>query len=179
MFKINDIIEFFGTLSDSTSMYVTNIEVKPIKVKGNLYVTGFKRCGLGEVEVHIKEMNEINIPTNTTTLKVHSLPNNDIWMPTAMLSDETLSLAFNHIKKRFYSLKSYEVANLKYRLKTANKSDYIMIEEAIVFEDKTQACREAIQRRKYCETFKCNFFHFGEKTETKKLTDLEFAEAAL
>ena len=176
--KITEIIDFFAYISEVTNMYISGIEVKPMKVKGDLYATGFKRKGLGVVEVHLKELKTIN--KELQLLK--NEPEGEIWIQADMLEPTTLKGIFNDVRNHFYALKEYDVADLRYRLKTPNNSDYILLEEAVVYDNKTQACREVIQKRKIYDQVKSRFYHFGNGNNTElinKITDLEFAEAEM
>lgn len=182
--KVTDIIDFFAYLSEITDMYITAIEVKPMRIKENLYATGFRRKSLGVVEVHLKEIHKLQLNSNgfTVDLPLRQDADNELWVSAEMLSELVLRGIFNDIRNHFYAIKSFDVAVLNYRLKTENKSDYILQEEAIIYENKTQACRETIQKRKRCEQFKSKFHHFGNGDNgelMKKLTDLEFAEAEM
>lgn len=182
--KTTDIIDFFAYISELTDMYITAIEVKPMRIKENLYATGFRRKGLGVVEVHLKEIHKLQINSNgfTVDLPLKQDADGELWISAEMLSELVLRGIFNDIRNHFYAMKSFDVAELRYRLKTENKSDYIFHEETIVYESKTQACRETILKRKHCEQFKSKFHHFGNGNNAevvKKVTDLEFAEAEM
>lgn len=182
MSKINEIIDFFGYMSDLTEHYITSIEVRPIRIKENLYVTGLRRRGLGIVEVHLKDIKKVQLALDGYEMEypLKQEPDGDLWIEADMLANTTLTTLFNYVKNKFLSLKEFTVAELMYRLKTRSSSDYVMKEEVTVYEDKRLACREVITKRRGCESFKSKFHHFGGTAQQeKKINDLEFAESEL
>ena len=42
---IQQIMSFFNNASDLTTDYVDRVELNPIRLYGNIYITGFKREG--------------------------------------------------------------------------------------------------------------------------------------
>lgn len=182
MFKVKEIIDFFVYLSEVVDKYVTAIEVKPVRIKEDLYITGFKRKGLGLVEAHLKEIKSVALKSNdySIDLPLKGDPEHEMWVDCEVLNETTLRMAYNDIKAHYFTLKSFDVAELKYRLKTPNSSDYIMCEEVIIYDNKTQACKDTILKRKHNDGFSVKFHHFGETLPvTKKVTDLEFAESEI
>lgn len=180
--KTIEIIDFFAYMSEVTDMYITAIEVKPMRIKENLYATGFRRRNFGVVEVHLKEIQKLQLDTDGFKVDLPLKTDGELWFPVDMLTDTIFREIFNDIRNYFYAMKSFDVAELTYRIKTPNKSDYLYAEEHILYESKTQACREIMQKRKLYSQFKSKFHHFGNGDNTeliKKVTDLEFAEAEM
>lgn len=183
-FNFAEIIDFFKLVDEMTNTYITCVELKPMKVKDDIYITGFKRKGIGEIYVHLKEIKQINIKAEgySMALPLREDADAEMWVKGDILSDDTIRGAFNDIRNHFFQLKSFVIANLSYRHKTNSTSDYVMTEESIIYENKTQACKETIKKRKKYTMFKTKFINWGDgdsTSDTSSMTDEEFAAAAM
>lgn len=177
---ITEIIDFLAEISEMTTMYVTEIETKPMRVAGDVYATGLRRSGLGIVEVHLKRLQKTNVKAGEYNMDIFQKePEGEIWIYATFLDSIVLRGIFNDIRTHFNSIKSFEVARLNYRLKTDNNSDYIMKEDIIVYDNKGHMCKEVLKRKKLSDMFKSKFQHFDKDSANKIVTDLEFAEAAM
>ena len=63
---IQQIMTFFNNACDLTADYVDRVEINPIRLYGNIYITGFKRGFTygSTVEAHIKELRRIQVKTD-------------------------------------------------------------------------------------------------------------------
>ena len=72
MAENNDIglVEFFKYLNQITDMFVTGIEVAPIRIKKDMYITGFRRIGISFIEAHVKHIKQLMIKTNEFSMEM-------------------------------------------------------------------------------------------------------------
>lgn len=181
------IVDYFNYLGEITHLFITGIEVKPISIKKDMYITGFRRIGLTFIEAHVQHIKRIILKTTDYTMEMplKSEAEEEIWMDIELLSKDIVKSTFNHLKNYVSKLNGFEILTMEYRDKTDNDSDYVTHEENVIFDDKKVACKTAIQKRKTTSSIKTKFTHYGNNTNnmiqigTHKLTDEEFAETAL
>lgn len=175
-----DIIQFFSFLSKQTNQFITAIELEPIKIKENMYISGFKRNSLIYIQAHVQSIETYTIKNNDFSMEIKrkTEPKEEIWMDIELLSQDVVNVALNAIKQQFRQLTSYDVLKMEYREKTTHDTDYIIKEEIIIFTNKQQACKTAIKKRKECTQIRTKFMHYGlpQTTTVKTVTDEEFAE---
>ena len=179
------IVEFFKYLNQITDLFVTSIEVKPIRIKRDMYITGFRRIGLTFIEAHVKHIKQLMVKTNdyTMELPLKMTPEAEMWIDVELLSPSTIREAFNELRNHFFTLKGFEILQLQYKLKS-EPDNLCSQEEVIIYDNKRVACKETIAKRKLCTLFKSHFSNFGENTidgnkqYKKTLTDEEIAEMA-
>jgi len=180
------IVDYFNYLGEITNLFITGIEVKPISIKKDMYITGFRRIGLTFIEAHVQHIKRNIFKTTDYTMEMplKSEAEEEIWMDIELLSKDIVKSTFNHLKNYVTKLDSFEILTMEYRDIT-NNSDYITHEENVIFDDKKVACKTAIKKRKTTTNMKTKFTHYGNNTNnmiqigTHKLTDEEFAETAL
>lgn len=179
------IVEFFKYLNQLTDMFVTGIEVAPIRIKKDTYITGFRRIGISFIEVHVKHIKRLMIASNeySVELPLKDTAEAEMWIDEELLAPSVIRSAFNDLRNYFFKLKGFEIAQIQYKLKS-EPDNLCSQEEVIIYDNKRIACRETIAKRKLCTTFKSHFSHFGGKVEDgkpqyqKALTDEEIAEMA-
>ena len=183
----NDIglVEFFKYLNQITDMFVTSIEVAPIRIKKDMYITGFRRIGLSFIEAHVKHIKQLMVKTNEFSMEMplKETPEEEMWIDTDLLAPGIVRGAFNDLRNYFFKLKGFEIAQIQYKLKS-EPDNLCSREDVIIYDNKRVAARETIAKRKLCTQFKSHFSHFGGKVEDgkpqyqKALTDEEIAEMA-
>lgn len=181
----NDIglVEFFKYLNQVTDMFVTGIEVSPIRIKKDMYITGFRRIGISFIEAHVKHIKQLMIKTNEYSMEMplKDTPEEEMWIDTDLLALEVVRGAFNDLRNHFFQLKGFEIAQIQYKLKS-EPDNLCSREEVIIYDNKRVAARETIAKRKLCTLFKSHFIHWGGNVEEKQpqhvLTDEEIAEMA-
>jgi hypothetical protein len=183
----NDIglVEFFKYLNQVTDMFVTCIEVAPIRIKKDMYITGFRRIGLSFIEAHVKHIKQLMIKTNEFSMEMplKETAEEEMWIDTDLLAPGIVRGAFNDLRNYFFQLKGFEIAQIQYKLKS-EPDNLCSQEEVIIYDNKRIACKETIAKRKLCTLFKSHFSNFGEnaidgnKQYKKALTDEEIAEMA-
>lgn len=181
-----EINEFFRYLNELLDKFVTSIEVKPIRIKKDMYITGFRKNGITQFEAHVKHIKQFLIKTDDYTMEMplKSTPEAEIWIDVELLSPQTVREAFNDLRNYFFTLKGFVIAELNFKLK--NETDnYSLHDETIIYDSKRTACREIIAKKKFCSVFKSNFINWGKLNgvENKKkqyaISDEEFADMAL
>lgn len=175
------IVDYFNYLGETTNQFITGIEVKPISIKKDMYITGFRRIGLTFIEAHVQHIKRLMVRTNDYMMEIplKSDPEEEMWMDIELLSKDVVKSTFNHLKNYVSKLNGFEILTMEYRDKTFNDADYVTHEETIIFDDKRTACKTAIKKRKDVTSIKTKFTRYGGQVETHKLTDEEFAEAAM
>ena len=179
------LVEFFKYLNQVTDMFVTGIEVAPIRIKKDMYITGFRRIGLSFIEAHVKHIKQLMIKTNEFSMEMplNETAEEEMWIDTDLLAPGIIRGAFNDLRNYFFQLKGFEIAQIQYKLKS-EPDNLCSQEEVIIYDNKRVAARETIAKRKLCSLFKSHFSHFGGKVEDgkpqyqKALTDEEIAEMA-
>lgn len=187
MTENNDIglVEFFKYLNQVTNMFVTGIEVTPIRIKKDMYITGFRRTCISLIEAHVKHIKQLMIKTNEFSMEMplKETAEEEMWIDTSLLAPEVVRGAFNDLRNYFFQLKGFEITQIQYKLKS-EPDNLCSREEVIIYDNKRVAVRETIAKRKLCSLFKPHFSHFGEEVKDgkpqyqKALTDEEIAEMA-
>ena len=179
------LVEFFKYLNQITDMFVTGIEVAPIRIKKDMYITGFRRIGVLFIEAHVKRIKQLMVKTNEYSMEMplKETPESEMWIDTDLLSQETIRNAFNDLRNHFFKLKGFVIVQTNYKLKS-EPDNLCSQEDVIIYDNKRAACKETIAKRKLCTLFRSDFTNFGENTidgnkqYKKALTDEEIAEMA-
>lgn len=181
-----EINEFFRYLNELLDKFVTGIEVKPIRIKKDMYITGFRRDGITQFEAHVKHIKQLLIKTDDYTMEMplKSTPEAEMWIDVELLSPQTVREAFNDLRNYFFTLKGFVIAELNFRLK--NETDnYSLHDETIIYDAKGTAAKETIAKRKFCSVFKSSFTNWGKlngvenKEKQPIISDEEFADMPL
>ena len=178
----HQILGFFNNVADLTCDYVDRIELNPIRLYGNFYVTGFKRnfYYATSMEVHVKELRKLKINTNAASTDDEDgyyfmEPDNDLWLPITMLSEKLMQNALNTFMDNFDKVRDFHVLDVTYKEKGDDKQHM----ETILYQNKRTACKDAIKFRKENEQCSTKFHTFtNENCKEHKLTDFEILTAA-
>ena len=158
------------------------VEMNPEEMGYRLYLTGFK-IEDAQPMMHVKHIKDIEVTSAITNKKEKVLltPDMDIWVNGTTLDAEMLMQGMDALYKQVREAKKLELLELIYN-KTV-KGEYKTVTDATLYADKKQACKDAIAFRK---TTPCKFKFTsvgrdinGQLLLEHKMTDLEFAEAAL
>ena len=181
-----DINDFFKYLNGLLDKFVTGIEVKPIRIKKDMYITGFRKNGITQFEAHVKHIKQLLIKTDGYTMEMplKDTPEAEMWIDIELLSPQTVREAFNGLRNYFFTLKGFVIAELNFRFK--NETDnYSLHDEIIIYDAKRTAAKETIAKRKFCSVFKSSFTNWGKldgvenKEKQPTISDEEFADMAL
>lgn len=175
------ILEFFNTLSEGLDTWITRIELWPIVIKRDFYLSGFRRIGVGRIEAHLLRIEKIGIESSAdgkSKTLLASNPTEEMWVETDLLDASFLTIVAAKLMSDFLKLDGYEILHIEYRDKN-NSGNYATQEEDIIFSDKRKACKEALAYRKKYSICKTSFKHMGEKaTVEHEPTDIEIATCA-
>ncbi len=171
----NDILKFFEYLDGITNMTITSIELKPIKIKDDTYISGFKLIGEDIIEAHIKRFKTATTNANgrdeETILK--DPPSTSMWLNIALLTQEAIQLSFNGMRDNFYGLKNYEIIDIAYTRHHDHNRTYT---ETIIYDDKRTAYKDIIEKRRNCYTFQQKIIHWNGTTDKRQPTAEELID---
>jgi hypothetical protein len=179
---IQQIMTFFNNACDLTADYVDRVEINPIRLYGNIYITGFKRGFVygSTIDAHIKELRRIQIKTDIAASDEEGYyfmePDNEMWLPCVMLSEELLKIAFKQFTEEFNKIKEFHVLDVQYK----EKGKEVHHSETIYYQHKRTGCKDAMKYRKEFEQCSIKFRIFNrEGVETNKQTDFDILTAAV
>lgn len=180
-----DIIDFLEDIDDITNDIVDKMEVEPVRLSSNIYVTGIKRAidSYTDVELHLKQIRTIKLTSNNKSITDDDglwmmEPDGEMWVNTQLLDEKVVESAFNKIKDNFNKMKSFFLMRVTYR----EKGSAINHVETLLYKNKKVACKEAIRMKKKYEEVHVKFETFsganGEYNTVHEPTDFEIAAAA-
>ena len=179
---MQDIMTFFNNVADLTSDYVDRIELEPIRLYGDTYLTGFKRTFSynATIEVHIKQMRKIEMKTALAIPDGEGYyfmePDAEIWLPFAMLSTPLLIEAFKQFTDKFDKINEFHVLDVQYKEKGRERHHAL----TILYQNKRNACKDAIRFRKEGEQCVTKFHVFTrDNSKAKAQSDFEILTAAV
>ena len=179
---IQDIMTFFNGVADLTDDYVDRIELEPIRLFGDTYITGLRRTFsyATSIEVHIKQMRKIQMKTALAIPDGEGYyfmePDAEIWLPCAMLSTEMMIEAFKQFTEKFDKVNEFHVLDVQYK----EKGKEIHHSETIYYQNKRSGCKDAIRFRKEGEQCVTKFHVFTRNnSKTQAQSDFEILTAAV
>lgn len=147
----NKIMTLFDNIDDMLNCFVDRIELTPVQITKNCYITGFRRhsAAYADIDVHVKEIRKIKLEGINSSITdeggwLMMEPDGEIWLNSIMIDDKTLETALQHFTKKMGELKSFHIMMSKWK---DNTNDYPNVEVAL-FENKKVACKEALAMRK-------------------------------
>lgn len=176
MMKCSEILQFIEDTTGEKNL--TQIEMSPITFSdGDVYLTGF-RVDTPIPFFHLKTMRRLNLygqnSSSRQQIEYYMMnPDAEMWIECEALDSAALSDALSQIKKKLYKSTALDIMHITYR---DNGED---VERNIAYDSRRIACKEAISMRKRYDTLHFHFTKAGNKESTHKMTDLEFATAAL
>jgi hypothetical protein len=179
-----DISDFFDELDDAVNDFVDRIEIEPIRLYSDVFITGLKRIPttFNSFEAHLKQIQTIRLDDGkgNVTYTLASEPDGELWFNCNMFADTTLKAAFKNIKETFALGETYHFMSIDYN----DKDSSIKKNLNVIYHNKRAACKEALQLKKKYENVKVKFQIYklnmeGLLEETdKEPTDFEIATAA-
>jgi hypothetical protein len=174
-----EIINFFGYLTEFTGTKINGVESIPIIYWGENYVTGFKADDSNNIMVRFKLVKRIDLTALSGERTDYYMMNPDaeFWLPYEFLDETTIDEVFKEMSEKVMALKHYDILHIEHMDKLKEKK----IEEGIIFTSKRLACKEAMNyRRRYKDHFSMKFLEMGEKPQKEKeMSTFEFATSAL
>lgn len=161
---------FYGFHVES-KLSITRIEVNPIKLNGDVYVTGIeKRQAL--FFFHLKESQTKN------PQKAEELATNygDVWVCMDAFSSFAIDRVVNGFRKQCEELPTLYLQYLSYR----TEGNSALQEEWSLYASKKIALKDALECRKRRKDvkMKCSLYRSSESEEQKHYTDEELASMA-
>lgn len=178
-----DIIDFLEGIDDSINDFADRIEIEPIRLSSDTYLTGFKRLpfAYNVLEAHVKEINTIKTNIDGDIRYILAEPSGEVWFNCNMFADSTLKHAFNEVKETFKKCDTFHLMTVDYMEKGSSIKKSINI----LYQNKRAACKEALQLKKIYDNVKVKFQVYkinvdGEWEEAdREPTDFEIATAAV
>ena len=179
-----DIEDFFDELDDAVDNFIDVIEIEPIRLSSDLFLTGFKRIPFAQntMEAHLKQIKTIRTQENgEVKYTLASEADGDVWFNCMMFSDATLRTAFKHFKEEFTKCETHHLLDMEY----TEKDNSIKRSFLALYNNKRQACKEALRLKKQYDNVKLKFTPYkfnieGKLEETEKEpTDFEIVTAAV
>lgn len=188
----NEISDFLDEIDNAIGDYTDKVELKPIRLSNNIYITGFRRNSFTyvNVEAHVKEIRTVKLNSLNTYLAdddgLYMMePDGEVWIHVDMLANGLVKGAFEEFKKCFEELTSLHVMTVRFKEKVTKTTHY----ETYVFKNKRVACKEGLKLKKkydevsirFTEYIKANneWIEKDDSTEYQhEPSDLEIAMAA-
>ena len=174
----HNIMGFFNNVADMTSDYVDRIELAPILLYGDLYLTGLKRNFTygSAIELHIKEIKKIKINGGGKDEYWFKEPENEMWIPCHLITEAYVKRVFDQFVKNFGEVKEFHVVDIQYKEKGKDRHH----SETIYYQDKKTAYKDVIKFRKEYEQCSSKFHIFSNTCVNKdeKPSDFEILTAA-
>lgn len=162
------IISFFDSIDDTINNFIDRIELTPVQVSENLYVTGFRRSqtNCNSVDVHLKQIRKVKLDNLHASITDDGgwymmEPDSEMWVSSSVLSETTLSFALNKFITTYANLNSFHVMLSKWK----DKSDTFNCVEVSLYENKRVAYKEALALRKLHTNVTTKFEMYNKKGE--------------
>lgn len=180
----------FKQLNEILNNTINTIECKPIQIQKNLYLTGIKRIGTVQVNVHLKKLKTITIPTLTFNQNIQTLQDEsdeEIFIDVQLLEINIIKDALNKLKKQLLNENNRNnliIVTTQYKPKDEQQNNYCTKEENFLFDDKHIAYKTILKKRKESQLFKSKFIHLDNnnniiQNNKQTITDEEFANMPL
>lgn len=145
------IMTFFDNIDDMLNNFVDRVELTPVAVGNNVYITGFKRSSNSytNVEVHLKRIKKIKLDNTQTSITDEGgwymmEPDEEMWVDSSLLSNTILQAALDAFITNYGKLNSLHLMLTKWK----DENDTFFHVEVALFENKRVACKEALAIRK-------------------------------
>ena len=145
------IMSFFDNVDDMLNNFVDRMELTPVQVGNNLFVSGFRRSPSNNtsIDVHLKEIRKIKLDNINASITDEGgwymmEPDGEIWVDSHVLSDAVLKTVLAKFMENFGKLNTLHIMLSKWK---DEGDDYFHVEVSL-FENKRVACKEALAMRK-------------------------------
>jgi len=145
------IMSFFDNVDDMLNNFVDRMELTPVQVGNNLFVSGFRRSPSNNtsIDVHLKEIRKIKLDNINASITDEGgwymmEPDGEIWVDSHVLSDALLKTVLAKFMENFGKLNTLHIMLSKWK---DEGDDYFHVEVSL-FENKRVACKEALAIRK-------------------------------
>lgn len=167
--NINErIMSLFENIDDKLNNGIDRIELTPVQITKNCYITGFRRAqsSYQDIDVHIKEIRKVKLGGINSSITDDGgwymmEPDGEIWVNSTMISNMALDIALEHFTKKMEELKSIHLMLSKWK----DENDNFPKVEVALFESKRVACKEALALRKKHKNVSTKFEMYNDKGE--------------
>lgn len=186
---IENLSKFFDDIEDELNGFVDRVELMPVEVDDDVYITGFRisRYSSDDIEVHLKHIKKIKLdkiePPITDENGWFLLePDDEMWVSCTIVSDIKLQKALDRFIDNYNSLTTIHVMETKWRDEGEPRSNL----EVSLFDNKRAACKEALAMRKQHNNVTNKFEMYNHKGEIlnspivkKEPTDFELVTCSI
>lgn len=146
-----EIMRFFDNIDDMINNFIDRMELTPVQIGQNLYITGFRRSSnnYASVEAHLKQIRKIQLENINAKITDEGgwymmEPDGEMWVDCNIISNDLLKKALDAFITNFSKLQSFHLMLSKWKDEGENLSHV----EVSLFENKRVACKEALAMRK-------------------------------
>lgn len=172
------ILNFFDNLDEIFNNFVDRVEMSPVPLTPNVYLSGFKRSfnNAASIQAHLKQINNIKLidtKTSPTTEGGWNLMDNDgeIYLNTYAISQTLLDEAVTKFIGNYKDIKTVHIGTTKWK----DNTDTYTQTEVTLYENKKVACKEALNFRKLHQNVSTTFESLDAQGQTlpKEPSDFE------
>ena len=148
--------DFFRKVSIEANCKIDEMNVDGTCLDKGLYLDGIRLGEYDTIEVHLKKVKEIDIPSANTNLEVNV--GEHIWLDTNAMDSTVLMMSFITFKRKIRKLNTYDVAQLTFK----NGDEY-----GILCDTKKHACKTILAFKKAHEGVKHKLIHVDKFSEAE------------
>lgn len=159
-----EVFEFLEEIDDMVEDFVDKIEVDPIRLTANTYITGIRRSSFSyiDMEFHVKEVRTIKLPDINKKITddggLYMLePDGEMWMHVELFAEGIIKGVLNKLRENFKTMKTFHVVELRYKDKNGIKSFY----QTVLYQNKKVACKEILKLKKKYDDVKWKFQEYN------------------
>jgi len=170
------IMTFFDNIDDMLNDFIDKIELTPVQIANNLYVTGLRRSSTSNtaIDLHIKQIRKIKLDNINAKITDDGgwymmEPDNEIWLTTALFSENVLEKVLAEFIKTMGKLNSFHIMTTRWK----DEKDNFTHVETSLYENKRVACKEALAMRKIHKNVSNKFEAYNSQGELIKGSTVE------
>ena len=179
------IMSFFDNIDDMLNNFIDRMELTPVQVATNLYVTGFRRSQTNytSIDVHLKQIRKVKLDNIHASITDEGgwymmEPDEEMWVNSSILSEDVLKMALEKFITTFGNLQSFHLMLTKWK----DEGETYHHIEVSLFENKRVACKEALKLRKKHQNVSTKFEMYNKEGElidkpANEPTDFELVTA--
>ena len=181
-----EVFEFLEEIDDMVNDFVDKIEVDPIRLTANTYITGIRRTAFSytDMEFHVKEVRTVKLPSMDKKITddggLYMLePDGEVWMHVELFAEGIIKGVLNKLRENFKTMKTFHTVELRYKDKNGIKSYY----QTVLYQNKKVACKEILKLKRKYDDVKWKFQEYNATDDDTfkpihEPTDYEIAVAA-
>jgi hypothetical protein len=170
------IMSFFDNIDDMLNNFIDRMELTPVQVATNLYVTGFRRSQTNytSIDVHLKQIRKVKLDNIHASITDEGgwymmEPDEEMWVNSSVLSEDVLKMALEKFIATYGNLQSFHLMLTKWK----DEGETYHHIEVSLFENKRVACKEALKLRKKHQNVSTKFEMYNKEGELMEGTTTE------